>query len=132
MYGKLYEQTFTGSMVGAGPVAFAVWGYVVAHVKPDHRVEVNARVVAMVIGCKEKEVIAVLKSFCEPDHASRNKDHQGRKLIKEGEYLYYVTGHERFSKCKDHEGRREYQRNYQRTRRKRLREQHADGDVNSA
>jgi len=123
MYGKLYEQTFTGSMVGSGPVTFAVWAYIVAHTKPDHSVEVNARILALLIGCEEEEVVAAIKSFCEPDHASRNKNHQGRKLIKEGEYLYFVTGHERFRNCKDNEGRKEYQRNYQKERRKRLREQ---------
>jgi hypothetical protein len=123
MYGKLYEQTFTGSMVGSGPIAFAVLAYIVAHTKPDHRVELNARILAMLIGCEEEQVAAVIKSFCEPDPASRSKDHAGRKLIKEGEYLYFVTGHDRFRNCKDNEGRKEYQRNYQKERRKRLREQ---------
>jgi hypothetical protein len=41
MYGKIFEQTFTGSMFGKSPLTFAVWAYVIANTKPDHRVELN-------------------------------------------------------------------------------------------
>ena len=71
--------------------------------------------------------------FLAPDKASRNKELKGRKLVKQGEYLYFVTGHERFQKCKGHETRKEYMRNYQRQRRQRLRDGNKVGQaVNKA
>jgi len=105
-------------MCGKGPVVFAVWSYIIAHAKQDHMVEANPRIVAMVIGCPEKDVVAVLKMFCSPDKESRNKKHGGRKLIRKGKYFYFVTGHEHYRNCKNDEARREYMRLYMRERRK--------------
>src|SRR3989338_2531118 len=50
MYGKHFAQTYTGSMFGAGPVVFAVWGYVIANARRDGTVEVNAQLVAAAPG----------------------------------------------------------------------------------
>jgi hypothetical protein len=120
MYGKIYEQTFTGSMCGKGSTTFAVWAYIIANTKQDHRVEVNPKLVATAIGCPEEEVVAALKLFLSPDKASRSSEHGGRRLIKEGQFLYYVTGHDRFRGYKNQDQRREYMRDYMRDRRKRL------------
>ena len=80
MYGKIFEQTFTGSMCGKGSTTFAVWAYILANTKPDHMVEVNPKLVATAIGCPEKEVVTALNMFLAPDKASRNKELKGRKL----------------------------------------------------
>jgi hypothetical protein len=117
MYGKIYEQTFTGSMCGKGPVKFAVWAYIIANTKADHLIEINPKIVAHVIGCKESEVAGALKFFCSPDKESRNTEHGGRKLIRHGEFLYFVTGHGRFRGLKDDGARKEYMREYMRERR---------------
>jgi len=120
MYGKIYEQTFTGSMCGKGSTVFAVWSYVIANTKADHLVEVNPKLVATAIGCPEKEVVAALKLFLSPDKESRSQEHKGRRLLRKGQFLYYVTGHGRFRNCKDDDQRRDYMRQYMRDRRKRL------------
>ncbi len=118
MFGKIFEQTFTGSMCGKGAVVFAVWAYIIANTKQDHMVEVNPRIVAALLGCTEEDVVAAMKLHCSPDKASRSKDHRGCRLIKKGAYLYFVTGHERFRDCKNETARREYMRNYMRERRR--------------
>jgi hypothetical protein len=88
MYGKIYEQTFTGSMCGKGPVKFAVWAYIIANTKADHLIEINPKIVAHVIGCKESEVAGALKFFCSPDKESRNtlcrRNHVAGQLVNEG------------------------------------------------
>lgn len=120
MYGKIYEQTFTGSMRGIGPVKFSTWAYVIAYTQPDHRVELNPSIVSHLIGCDEKLVSDAIAEFCSPDPKSRNKDHEGRKLLQEGEFLYFVVNHDKFRGMRDDDGRKEYMRNYMRERRKRM------------
>ena len=50
MFGKFYESTFTGSMMGKGPGVFAVWAYIIAYTKPDSYVEINPKLIAILIG----------------------------------------------------------------------------------
>src|SRR5215471_1372320 len=118
MYGKAFEQTFTGSMVGSGPVAFSVWFYVVANTDKDHYVELNPNILSAVIGADKADIQKAIDGFCSPDPDSRCSEHEGRKLIKEGQYLYFVTGHERFRNTRNGDDRREYMRNYMAERRK--------------
>ena len=107
MYGKLFESTFNGSMVGSGPEIFAVWAYVLAHVR-NGSVELNSRIIATVIGMEEASVVRAIETFCAPDQRSRNKAHEGRRLIRSGEFLYKVTGWAMYSKILDEDDRREY------------------------
>lgn len=97
-FGKLYEQTFKGSMVRSGPVVFAVWGYVVAHLKPPGLVEINPAILATVIGCTEEEINRAMDVLTSPDPKSRSKEQEGRRLLKEGEFLYRAPTFEKYRK----------------------------------
>ncbi len=109
MFGKFFASAFTGSMFGAGPDVFAVWGYVIAHTV-NSQVELNPRPIAAAIGMSEERVSAAIELLCAPDTRSRNKDHEGRRLIREGEYAYFVPSHERYRAIRDENDRREYNR----------------------
>ena len=96
MYGKLFERMYTGSMMGGGAMIFAVWPYVIAHMKPNRdrkvfTVELNTQLMAVLIGESEPEIAKIISKFCEPDLNSRTPDNEGRKLIKLGTYLYEVV-----------------------------------------
>lgn len=118
-FGKLYEQTFTGSMMGAGPVVFSVWSYVVAHVKPPGRLEINPRLVAALIGTTAAEVQKALDVLTAPDPESRSKEQEGRRLIREGEFTYRVPTFARYRN-----GTEEEQRKANAARQARFREKH--------
>jgi hypothetical protein len=126
MYGKIYAQMFTGSMYGIGPVPIAVWAYVLANTRADHRVELNPRPLADAIGNttagEVQEAIDVLSS---PDPGSRSQDHDGRRLIQEGQYMYFVPSHERYRNMKNAEDLREYNRIKKQESRARQREREA-------
>lgn len=121
MYGKLFESTFTGSMVGSGAATFAVWAYVLAHQR-NGSVELNATIIGTVIGMAPGDVAATIDGLCAPDPRSRNKAHDGRRLIQEGEYLYTVTGYPAYSKIQDENARREYFKVKKRESRARVKE----------
>jgi hypothetical protein len=120
MYGKLFESTFTGSMYGKGAVTFATWGYAIAHTKPDGLVELNAKLISAAIGCKAKDVQAAIDFLCSPDPSSRTKTEDGKRLIREGEFLYRVVNHTLYNSVRNEPQRREYNRLKKRESRARL------------
>lgn len=130
MYGKLFESTFTGSLVGSGPDVFAVWAYVIAHAKPPGEVELNPKLLAMVLGASEASVRAAIDKLCAPDEASRSKDEGGCRLVKTGEYLYRVPTWSKYRSIKNDEERREYNRI--KKRESRARQGHVKLDVNDS
>ena len=121
MFGKHYESMYTGSMLGAGAPVFAVWGYVVSHQKPSrdgrYTVEVNPKLLAVVLGEPVEVVETVLRRFQEPDAGSRSKEEEGRRLVKLGEYLYWVVNGAFYAKLANDESRRAYNRMKQREHR---------------
>jgi hypothetical protein len=119
MYGKHYESMYTGSMCGAGALAFAVWGYVISHQKPtrgktEFFVELNPGIISFLIGEPEKEVAQTIESFCKPDPKSRTEAEEGKKLVEINPYLYRVVNGAAYDRMQREEDRREYNRERQR------------------
>ena len=82
--------------MGCGAMMFAVWPYVIAHMKPNRdrskfTVELNTQLMALLIGEGEEDIAKIIAQFCEPDLKSRTPDKEGRKLVKLGTYLYEVV-----------------------------------------
>lgn len=129
MYGKIYESTFTGSMVGSGAVVFAVWSYVIAHVKPPGVVELNAALLGPVLGCPVGDVEKALEVLCAPDERSRTPEHEGRRLLREGQFLYRVPTWGHYHAMRNDDERRAYNREAQRRSRSKRAVKH---DVNDS
>jgi hypothetical protein len=106
MYGKHYQSTYTGSMIGSGPDVFAVWGYVIANAR-DGEVELNPKMLSMILGCEEQRVHQAIDTLCQPDSMSRCKDFDGRRLVPNGPFLYEVPTHLRYQTARNDEERKE-------------------------
>ena len=119
MYGKFFASCFTGSMMGAGPVVFAVWGYVIANACKS-TMELNPKLLATMIGCDEQQIVDAIAYLCAPDPASRTKDNDGRRLTKEQGFQYFVVNHDKYRKLVNEEERREYFRDRKRIQRNRI------------
>jgi hypothetical protein len=109
VYGKHFQSTYTGSMYGAGADIFAVWGYVIAHTVKSS-LEMNPRMLASLLGMTVERVQAAIDYLSAPDPNSRNTDYEGRRLVKDGAFQYFVPSWERYNKIRDQEARREYNR----------------------
>jgi hypothetical protein len=120
MYGKLFASTFTGSMVGAGPVVFAVWGYSIAHAV-DSQVELNPVLLSTVLGCPREQIDTAIGVLCAPDPNSRSKADDGRRLVREGQFAFRVVNHAKYNAMRHEGDRREYNRIKQREHRERVR-----------
>lgn len=127
MYGKHFASTYTGSMLGAGADVFAVWGYVIANTM-NAQVELNPRLLAAVIGMSAEDVERAIAYLSSPDPQSRNKTEDGRRLIREGEFAYRVTGHVLYRAVRSEDDRRAYNRQKMAESRARARER-AAGNV---
>lgn len=112
---------YEGSMVGAGSVVFAVWGYVIANQSPDKtvgsQVDLNSRLLAFILGEDESEVERAIEFLCNPDPKSRSKTEGGRRLVKIGEYSYRVVNGAKYRAIRDQETRREQNREAKRRQR---------------
>lgn len=121
MYGKIFESLYRGSMVGAGSPMFAVWGYVIAHMRADvvvgAQVELNPALLAFILGDKREVIESVIQRLCDPDPASTSKEEEGRRLVRIGEFAYRVVNGPRYMSIRCAEERREYQREWQRMKR---------------
>lgn len=121
MYGKHFESMYEGSMYGAGVPVFAVWGYVIAHARKA-RVELNPRKLADTLGGDVSEIETAIEFLMKPDPNSRHKEHEGSRLIKEGEFQYFLPSWETYQAIRSADDRREYNRLKQQERRQKLKE----------
>ena len=83
-------------MVGAGLHVFSVWPYCIAHVRPPGIVEVNPKLVAAIIGTTSDKVQEALDFLCQPDPDSRSRAEDGRRLVREGQFLYRMVNFQEY------------------------------------
>ena len=117
MYGKIFESLYEGSMVGAGPTVFAVWGYCIAKADDSGIVILNPALLAPIIGTSRVDVEQAIEFLTSPDPHSKNPEHEGRRLINVSGYAYSVVSHAIYRGIKNNQDRREYMREYMRKRR---------------
>ena len=117
MYGKIFESLYEGSMVGAGPTIFAVWGYCIAKADSNGIVILNPALLAPIIGTSRVDVEQAIEYLTSPDPHSKNPEHEGRRLINVSGYAYTVVSHAIYRDIKTNQDRREYMREYMRKRR---------------
>ena len=130
MYGKFFSSTFTGSMFGAGADVFAVWGYIIANTV-ESTVELNPQMLAAVLGSTPERVEMAIDFLCAPDPRSRNAEHEGRRLMKDGPFHYFVVSHQHYKAIRNEEERREYNRRKQAESRARKKETSNDVSMTS-
>jgi hypothetical protein len=104
---------------------FAVWGYVIAHMKPDAevgaQVELNPKLLSAILGEDERVVQGVIDRLCEPDEISTSKAEEGRRLVRLGQFAYRVVNGAHYMAIRNEDERREYFRIHKRKERARLR-----------
>ena len=119
MYGKIFESTFTGSMVGTGVTVFAIWSYVIANTRPPGHVELNPVILGAILGCPAEDVTRAIEALCQPDPASRSPECEGRRLVKEAPFLFSVPTWARYRATRNDDERKAYNREAQRKSRER-------------
>jgi len=117
MYGKIFESLYEGSMVGAGPTVFAVWGYCIAKADREGIVILNPALLAPIIGTSRVDIERAIEYLERPDPNSKNPEHEGRRLLKMSGFAYFVVSHAIYRGMNNGEDRREYMREYMRKRR---------------
>ena len=117
MYGKIFESLYDGSMVGAGPTVFAVWGYCIAKADRGGVVNLNPVLLAPIIGTSRVDIERAIEYLERPDPNSKNPDHEGRRLLNMSGFAYFVVSHAVYRGMNNGEDRREYMREYMRRRR---------------
>lgn len=99
-------------MAGSGPVVFSVWAYVIAHTVKG-QVELNPLILSAVIGAPIQDIEKAIEYLCAPDPKSRNRDRDGARLVREGQYAFLVVSHFIYREMVNEDERREYNRRKQ-------------------
>lgn len=101
---------YDGSMVGAGAVVFAVMGYVIARQKPDREVgsqiRLNPMLLAAILGEPQEDVERAVEYLCSPDPKTTTPGHEGRRLVKLGQFEYQVVNGAKYRAIRNEEERR--------------------------
>jgi len=99
-------------MIGAGPVAFALWPYIITNARPDEGslIDLNPDLIAAIFGCSPNQIQEAIDFFCQPDARSRTATSDGCRLIKKSPLTYFVVNLEHYRFLDDSDDRREYWR----------------------
>lgn len=106
MFGKCFSRAYEGTMHGAGEHVFSVWWYAVIHSDPEGHVELYPTTLRDDIGMKIERVIEALEWLQRPDPESRNKEHGGRRLVKEGDFQYWMPSYRVYRAMRNAEDRK--------------------------
>lgn len=118
MFGRHFESMYTGSMIGSGSVVFAVWGYVISHMRPPaFEVELNPKLLAFILGDGEDAIEGAIEVLCSPDARSRSQSEEGRRLIRRGTYLYHVVNGETYNALRNDAEKKAYWRDQKKRQR---------------
>lgn len=103
MFGKSFESTFEGTLVGRGAVTIAVMLYAIAKQRYDPRhgslVPIQPAILAATLGEPVEKVEAALLFLCAPDkHGGSAED--GRRLVKVAEFQYRVVDGAKYRKAR--------------------------------
>lgn len=131
-YGKHFASMYSGSLFGKPAIVFAVWGYVIANMRPSRRdgecyVELNATLLAATFNTTVEDVQEAIATLEAPDPASRTKTDDGRRLVPlddihhAGPQQYRVVNGAHYRAIRDEDARRDYLREAKRKERSRKR-----------
>src|ERR1017187_168876 len=97
-YGKIFASMYTGSLVGSGPVVFALFPYIIANARPDEgsTIDLNPVLLAAIFGCPQDAVAAAIEFLCLPDEKSRTITESGCRLMRKGPMTYFVVNLEKY------------------------------------
>lgn len=119
MYGKIFAQTFSGSMYGAGAPVFATWSYCISNADWNSHIELNPRVLADTIGMTTDDAQGAIDYLCAADPESRTKTEDGRRLVHVGGFMYRLVNHSCYRAIRNEEERKVYMRDAKRRSRSR-------------
>ncbi len=115
---------YEGSLIGAGSHVFAVIGYVIGKKQPCKAhgsvVRINPRLLAAILGEKESDIQKAIDFLCAPDPHSGSKEEEGKRLVKVGEFDYWVVNGAKYDAIRNEEDRKEQNRQAQERYREKL------------
>lgn len=99
MYGKIFSKMFRQSLMGKGSDVIAVWAFVIANACRG-RVDLNPTDLAAAIGEPAEAMQQAIDFLCQPDPNSTCKEYGGCRLVREGQFQYFVPTHEKYRTIK--------------------------------
>lgn len=119
MYAKIFTSIFDGSMRGHSDLIL-VFVNMLCHADQDGMVDRHWRAIADETGLDDSRVKAALNALEGPDSESRSRNDDGRRIKRidpEREWGWQIVNYQHYRALRSADERREYIRDYMRTRR---------------
>lgn len=131
VYGKIFASMFHGSMVGQRD-AQLVFVYLISHADREGHTDANPVEIAALTGIPINDVSDALDLLQRPDPFSRSTEKEGRRIERIGDsWAWFIVNYEKYRKIINDEIRREYRREWMKSRREKAKRVHRELDVNS-
>jgi len=115
-YTKLFRSITASSVWGEPHSTRSVWTTMLAHCDADGCVYASVPGLARIANATREETETALRSFLAPDHDSRTKEHEGRRIeVVDGGWR--LLNHAKFAAVRTAAERAEYKRNWDREHR---------------
>ena len=121
MYGKIFAQMYDGTLCTAGPwQALVTFQQFIVLARSDGVVDMTPSAISARTTIPLAIIEAGIEALERPDPESRSLDHEGRRIVRLSEHRTWgwrIVNHAKYRAIRDEEGRRDYQREWDRTHR---------------
>ena len=93
-------------MLCGGSNVYSVMSYAIVSAYADGFVELNARLLSVLIGDPQDRIEEAIAYRCQPDPDSRTPDQEGRRFLKKGQFLYQLVNYAYYREIRNREDRR--------------------------
>src|SRR5262245_34733139 len=125
MFGKLYDQMYDGTLCTQGPwEALIVFQQLIILAGPDGNVDMTHEAIARRTTIPLDIIRKGIEALEQPDPQSRTPAEEGRRIVRLSDsrpWGWRIVNHAKYRDIRSQQDRRDYMRNYQRTRRARER-----------
>ena len=75
--------------MGSGEHVYSVWNYAITFAM-NSRVELNPKLLAVLIGSTEERMEEAIEYLCREDPNSTHPEYEGRRMVREGQFQYFL------------------------------------------
>src|SRR5262245_9764931 len=94
-YTPLDSDFLSSTLLREGPDAVAIWALVLAAADKLGKSGMQPCIAASLLRIADERAQPAFDVFARPDPQSRNKDHDGRRLLRRGDGRWFIVSHQK-------------------------------------
>jgi len=112
-YSPLHSGLLTSTLLKEGPDVVAVWALILASTDKLGESDMQPSAAASLLRISDERAKAAFALLSEPDPESKNREHEGRRILRQGDGKWLVVSHAKYQRLASREAATERQRRYE-------------------